>query len=165
MKNLLILRHAKSSWANMYMSDFERPLNPRGQGDAPRMGQLLKDEGLVPDQIISSSANRALTTAELVALAADFVGDFQSTRRFYLADPETYIDYVRAEGNDNHQTVMVVGHNPGMEDLVTELTGWTGRFTTANLAHVVLPIDSWRDLRWGISGELKRLWRPKELRR
>lgn len=163
MKNLLILRHAKSSWANMYLSDYERPLNARGQRDAPRMGKLLKDEGLVPDQIVASSASRALTTAELVALAADFTGDLQTTRQFYLAAPETYLDYLRAKANDDHKTVMVVGHNPGMEDLVTELTGWMGRFTTANLAHVALPIESWRELRWGVEGKLVRLWRPKEL--
>lgn len=147
----------------MYMSDFERPLNARGQRDAPKMGQLLKDKGIVPEQILTSSANRALKTAELVALAADFSGDFQATRRFYLADPETYIDYLRDEAKDMHQTVMVVGHNPGMEDLVTELTGWSGRFTTANLAHVTLPIASWRELRWGVEGRLVYLWRPKEL--
>ena len=68
MKNLLILRHAKSSWANMYMSDFERPLNPRGQGDAPRMGQLLKDEKL---GVVARSGDPAGFARQLEGLLQD----------------------------------------------------------------------------------------------
>ena len=72
MKTLLILRHAKSSWDNTWLSDHERPLNDRGRRDAPRMGRLLRDEELVPDLIITSSAERALSTAEAAALACDY---------------------------------------------------------------------------------------------
>ncbi|MBK6712098.1 MAG: histidine phosphatase family protein [Chloroflexi bacterium] len=68
MKTLLVLRHAKSSWSNDFLSDHQRPLNDRGKQDAPRMGRLLRDEELTPDLIITSSAERALSTAELVAL-------------------------------------------------------------------------------------------------
>ena len=68
MKTLLALRHAKSSWGNANLTDFERPLNKRGQRDAPRMGELLKERDLTPDLIITSSAERALATAEAVAM-------------------------------------------------------------------------------------------------
>ena len=69
MKTLLVLRHAKSSWKNSQMSDHERPLNKRGRRDAPRMGRLLGEEGLVPDLIVSSTAERALETAQEVGLS------------------------------------------------------------------------------------------------
>jgi len=74
MKTLLILRHAKSSWSHPGLSDHDRPLNKRGKRDAPRMGQLLREEGLLPDLIISSSAKRAKTTAERVSNESGYVG-------------------------------------------------------------------------------------------
>lgn len=162
MKTLLIMRHAKSSWSNMNMSDHERPLNGRGKEDAPRMGQLLKDEDLVPDLIISSTANRALSTAEAVALAADFEGELKSTRRFYHAGPETYIEVLQTV-DDAFNCVMVVGHNPGMAEFVDDLTGRPEHFTTANIAHVELPIESWADFTEDTEGTLRNLWRPKEV--
>ncbi len=72
MKTLLVLRHAKSSWGNMQLGDHERPLNKRGKRDAPRMGQLLKQEALTPHLIISSTAERAMQTGELIAITADY---------------------------------------------------------------------------------------------
>ena len=77
MKTLLLLRHAKSSWDNSELADHDRPLNGRGRRDAPRMGQLLAQHDLTPDLIVTSAARRAATTAELVALAAEYGGDIQ----------------------------------------------------------------------------------------
>ena len=162
MKSLLILRHAKSSWGNSYLSDHERPLNGRGKVDAPRMGQLRKEEELIPDLIISSTAERAMATAEAVALACDYEDEIQFTRRFYHADPETYIE-VLGTVSDEHECVMVVGHNPGMQELVAWLTDVDTRFTTANIAHVHLPIQSWQEVNEEVTGELINLWRPKEV--
>ena len=162
MKELLILRHAKSSWANSYLSDHDRPLNARGKQDAPRMGKLLLTEDLVPDLIISSTAERALTTAEAVALASGYEEAITTTRRFYHADPEAYVAVLR-ELPDTLQRVMVVGHNPGMEMLVEELTGAAETMTTANIAYVKLPVDSWADLELDESAVLQAFWRPKEL--
>lgn len=144
------------------MGDHERPLNQRGKQDAPKMGALLKAHDIVPQLIISSTAERALQTAEAAALAADFEGELVTTSAFYLADPEAYLERL-AELPDDITSVMVVGHNPGMEELVAELTGVADRLTTANLVQVALPITHWRDLDEETEGELLNWWRPKEL--
>ena len=137
MKTLLILRHAKSDWSNSQLSDHDRPLNDRGQYDAPRMGAWLKQQDMVPDLIISSTAERALTTAEMVAMGCDFEGELRTTRKFYHAGPPTYIEVLNALP-DSYERVMVVGHNPGMEELVSVLTDKDSRMTTANVAVVEL---------------------------
>jgi phosphohistidine phosphatase len=162
MKTLLILRHAKSSWNNAQLTDYERPLNGRGKQDAPRMGKLLREQDLVPDLIITSSAERALATAEAAALASGYEQEIQATRSFYHADPEAYLDALRRL-DDSLERVMVVGHNPGMEELAEELTGSWEQMPTAALAQVSLPINHWRELEDGTTGELVNLWRPKEL--
>jgi len=162
MRTLLILRHAKSSWDNSNLADHARPLNDRGKTDAPRMGRLLQTEDLVPDLIIASSAERALKTAELVALNCDYENEIKVTRQFYLADPETYLE-VLAGVDERYQRVMVVGHNPGMEELVEELTGESVRMATAALAHVQFNIARWQDLTPGTTAKLQAVWLPKEL--
>ncbi|WP_420643737.1 SixA phosphatase family protein [Candidatus Leptofilum sp.] len=162
MKTLLILRHAKSDWGNSQLSDHDRPLNHRGKYDAPRMGAWIKLQKMVPDLIISSTAERALTTAEMVALAADFEGELRTERKFYLAGPPTYVEILN-ELSDRYERVMVVGHNPGMEELVSLLTDSDRRMTTANVAVVELPIDSWGELTIFADGRLLHHWRPKEL--
>jgi phosphohistidine phosphatase len=162
MKTLLILRHAKSSWANSKMSDHERPLNDRGKEDAPQMGRQLDKEELVPDLIISSSAQRALRTAEFAAISAGYEGEISVIRRLYLADLEDYVEILNGV-KDAHDRVMVVGHNPGMEELVEALGGHYQRMSTAALAHIELPIDSWADMDEATTGRLVNLWRPKEL--
>lgn len=162
MKTLLILRHAKSSWDNAQLTDYERPLTSRGKQDAPLMGKLLREQDLVPDLIITSSAERALATAEAVALASGYEQEIHPTRSFYHADPEAYLDVLR-QLDDSLERVMVVGHNPGMEELVEELTGSWEQMSTAALAQVSLPIDHWRELEDGTTGELVNVWRPKEL--
>lgn len=162
MKTLLILRHGKSSWKNIYLADHDRPLKARGKRDAPRMGRLLKEEGLTPQLIVSSTAERALATAELAALACDYEDEIETTRDFYHAAPEAYIERLRQLPNQIER-VMVVGHNPGMEQLVAELTGEEERFPTAALAQVALPLDHWQKFSEETEGELVNLWRPKEL--
>lgn len=162
MKTLLVVRHAKSSWKDLNLPDHDRPLKKRGKQDAPRMGRLLYDEDLVPDLIISSTALRARWTAELVAEECGYEGEIVLTRDFYHADPE---DYLMGLSNvpDHHGRVMIVGHNPGMQELLWDLTGESVRFTTANIAHIELPISSWRALEEEIEGKLIEVWRPKEL--
>ncbi len=161
-KTLLIMRHAKSDWNNTRLDDHARPLNKRGKQDAPLMGKLLKDEELTPDLIITSTAERALTTAELVALACDFEGELVTTRHFYHADPATYLEMLQGV-DDQYNRVMIVGHNPGMEELLADLTDQAEHFTTANIAHVELPITSWSQLNEDTTGNLLNLWRPKEV--
>lgn len=162
MKTLLILRHAKSSWNNANLADHERPLNKRGKRDAPRMGKLLAEKELTPDLIITSSAERALTTAEQVALSSGYEQEIVVTRQLYHGDPEDYFEVLQEKG-DPHNLVMVVGHNPGMEALVEDLTESYELMPTAALVQVALPIESWSDLAEGVVGELMGMWRPKEL--
>lgn len=162
MKTLLLLRHAKSSWANDRLSDFERPLNDRGRHDAPRIGKLIRQHDLTPDKIISSSAKRAAGTAKLVALDASFDGDIQYTEQLYLAEPATYISLAR-QCDDSIDILMLVGHNPGIEQTVELLTGIEEQMPTAALACIRLPIDRWSELGTGKGYALESLWRPKEL--
>ena len=162
MKTLLVLRHAKSSWNNAGMSDHERPLNKRGKADAPRMGKLIKREELTPDLIISSTANRALMTAERVALAADYEEVIETNRNFYLAPPEVYIHFLNSVPNDKER-VMVVGHNGGVEDLINVLTGTWEQMPTAALAQISLPINDWSELSEETKGKLINHWIPKHL--
>jgi phosphohistidine phosphatase len=162
MKTLLILRHAKSSWKKTELADHDRPLAKRGKRDAPRMGQLLRDEDLLPDLIISSSAKRASITAETVAEESGFEGDLRLDRDLYSFDADAYLEAL-AEVDDIYERTMVVGHNPGLEELLELLTGEYQRLPTAALAQVELPIQSWAELSEETQGELANLWRPKEL--
>jgi phosphohistidine phosphatase len=162
MKTLLVLRHAKSSWKNTNLADHERPLNKRGKLDAPRMGKLLAEKELTPDLIITSSAERALATAETVALHCGYEQEIIVSRQLYHGDPDDYLDVLREKG-ESHERVMVVGHNPGMESLVEDLTGSHERMSTAALVQIQLPIDSWVDFTEEVSGELVEVWRPKEM--
>lgn len=161
MKTLLILRHAKSSWEDRSLSDHDRPLNPRGRRDAPRMGRLLEDEELWPALILSSTASRAATTTQLLAEDQSYAGEIRYLSELYLAGPHDYINTVRRVGGDA-DSLMVVGHNPGLELLVQMMTGDWERMPTAALACIHIPIDDWTDLDT-TGGELAGIWRPKEL--
>jgi phosphohistidine phosphatase len=162
MKTLLILRHAKSSWDEPHLSDHDRPLSKRGKLDAPRMGQLLCEEGLVPDLILSSTACRARATAKSVAGTCGYEKDIQFSRDLFHADVETYL-WILEEIPEEAGCVMIVGHNPGMEELLDFLTGESEWLPTAALAQVELPIQCWRDIDEDVEGELIRIWRPREL--
>jgi phosphohistidine phosphatase len=162
MKTLLVLRHAKSSWDDQALDDHARPLNKRGQRDAPRMGTLVEDYGLIPDVVISSDAVRARLTAEAVAEAAHYAGEILLDPRLYLAGPADILSLLQQVRKDAG-TVMIVGHNPGLETLVEQLTGERHDLPTAALAQIGLPIDQWRDLKPSTRGRLVGLWRPKEL--
>lgn len=161
MKTLLILRHAKSSWDDPGLRDHDRPLSGRGRRDAPRMGRLLVEEDLVPDHILSSTAVRALTTAELAAGAFAADVEIDACRELYLASPHTYVEEVEVRAGD-HDRVMVVGHNPGITALVTLLTGVCEEMPTAALAAVELDIEAWSEL-GGHRGRLTGFWIPKAL--
>jgi phosphohistidine phosphatase len=162
MKTLLLLRHAKSSWKVPGLPDIDRPLNKRGKNDAPRMGKLLKDHGLQPDLIVISSDKRAKKRAAKVAKKAGYDGLIEVTGELYLASPATYLRVLNRV-SDDHQCVMVVGHNPGIEDLLALLTSEGDVMPTAALAHILLPIDHWNQLTPHTRGALEAMWRPKEL--
>ena len=162
MKTLLILRHAKSSWKEKTLADHDRPLNKRGQKDAPRMGWLIAEKNLLPDAVLSSTALRAQTTAEVAMEEADFRGVIEFPPGLYLAPPENYIHALN-EVEDSANRVLVVGHNPGLEELLAQLTDQAEHLPTAALAEVELPIEHWQDLKRTTGGKLLHIWRPKEL--
>lgn len=162
MKTLLVLRHAKSSWSEGGLSDYDRPLNKRGQRDAPRMGKLLAEENLVPDAIVSSSAVRARTTSEAVAVASGFGGEIELVDDLYGSGVGDYVASLAARPDDERR-VLIVGHNPTVEDLIERLTGEDERMPTAALAHITVPIDRWEELAPVNYATLVHVWRPKEL--
>ena len=162
MKTLLLLRHAKSSRKDPTLPDHDRPLNDRGRRDAPRMGLLLAEQNLVPDLIVSSTARRARKTAEKVAEESGYVGAIDAVGALYLAAPETITRAIRVLPEEPAR-VLVVGHNPGLEELLEQVIGRYERLPTAALVHLELQIDRWHDFDAQAGGRLVHLWRPKEL--
>ena len=144
MKTLTLLRHAKSSWKDSSLADHDRPLNKRGERDAPEMGVRLSRSGVRPSLILSSTAVRAWTTAKVVAEAISYPREFlQRDERLYLAGVRTIIDVI-GEQDLGFNSIMVVGHNPGFTDfanyLIPELTP---NVPTCGLVSVDLDIDNW----------------------
>ena len=162
MKTVLILRHAKSSWSKPGLADIDRPLNKRGKQDAPRMGALLDEQDLVPDLILSSPARRARNTAQAVSEHCSFSGEIETVPDFYPGDAYTFIDTLMALP-DEDKNVMIVAHNPGVEELLYALAGESARMPTSALAQVTLPIDTWQELDDDVEGVLENLWRVKEI--
>ena len=161
MKTLLILRHAKSSWSDDSVSDHDRPLNDRGKRDAPRVGELLRELNLVPERILSSTAKRARKTAAKVAKASGFAGEAAELPELYLASPSTYRAALR-NLPDAVASALFVGHNPGLEGLLMELTGRHEHLPTAALAHVELDVSRWSEVDDGTTGRLMGIWRPRD---
>ena len=143
-KTLIIMRHAKSSWDDPDLADYDRPLNERGLRDAPRMAQWLSDAELIPDQVITSAACRASQTASIVANELALESDILETRDLYLSGYDTYLEQVSYLPN-YVETVLVIGHNPTMESLVYLLSGESVSMPTAAIAVIQLPIDTWSD--------------------
>lgn len=156
------MRHGKSSKDDPNLEDQERPLNKRGEKDAPRMGKLLRKENLVPEAILSSPAKRAKDTAVAAAKASKYEGEIQLVPSFYYASPDAFWQAL-INLPDNVQRVMLVGHNPDLEELVHNLTGEMVSMSTAAIAWIELPLDHWKDFEPGLTGKLVKVWRPKEL--
>ena len=165
-KTLLILRHAKSSWNEPDLPDRDRPLNKRGKRDAPRMGEFLKEMDLVPDLIISSTAKRARDTAKAVAKYSKYRRQIILNNSLYGADHDDYLIALRLIP-DQFDKVLIVGHNPTLEELVSSSSGKAQRMPTCALALVELDdaIKSWSNIGSRIEGRLVNVWRPRELGR
>ena len=161
MKRLLILRHAKSSWADSSITDWQRPLNERGLRDAPRAGDWLRDRSLMPDVIITSDAVRARSTTEIVANAAGYRQEIVVEPSLYHAKPEDMLAVLNGVQDQAALTVMIVGHNPGLEDLVQQLTGEHHSLPTAALVHISLSIDRWSELDSATAASVVDTWQPR----
>lgn len=162
MKTLLLLRHAKSSWDDVALRDFERPLADRGKRDAPRMGEELKLRAPLPDLIISSPAARARQTTQAVVEAGGLTARLEFNDSIYGATSAELMRLIRRL-EDGVNCALMVGHNPGFEELVSRLTGSDERMPTAALACIEFQIDHWNDLEDGV-GRLIWLLTPKRLK-
>jgi phosphohistidine phosphatase len=162
MKTLLLLRHAKSSWKDHDLDDHDRPLNKRGKRDAPRIGQLLREEGLIPEFIVASTAKRARKTAEHVIGESGYRGETRITGELYLVGGEQ-LRGVAAGLPEPQGSVLLIGHNPGLEELLESLIGTYTPLSTAALAHIELEIDRWAQVAERPAARLVKVWQPREL--
>lgn len=160
MKTLFVLRHAKSSWDDTDLADFDRPLNPRGLNAARFIGQLIFERNLQPQIIISSPAKRAKQTAILVKEIAEIKTPVIFDERIYEASSLSLFNLV-CGFNDKYESVLLIGHNPGLEDLVRVLTRQIVVMPTAALSKINLGIESWSKVSVG-GGTLEFIIRPKE---
>jgi phosphohistidine phosphatase len=170
MLTLSLLRHAKSSWSDPRLKDFERPLNDRGETAAPRMGAFMARRGLAPDLILCSTAVRARQTLNLALPHLKGAPAVTYEDALYLASSATMLKRLHRIGAEVRHT-MIVGHDPGMHALAMELAG-SGRsddlgrlaekFPTAGLAVIVFDVDAWSEVHWG-GGRLKLFTAPKRL--
>lgn len=142
---LYLARHAKSSWRAPTLSDRDRPLNKRGRADAPGMGKRLKAKSAYPDLIITSPANRAQSTAALIATELDFpVADIRVDENIYGAHPSALISLLQDLDNQ-FERVMLVGHNPEMTDLVNHLAGYCiDNLPTCAIVTLEFATDVWQ---------------------
>jgi phosphohistidine phosphatase len=161
MKTLLLLRHAKSSWKDTSIEDHERRLKKRGRKEARKIGRLLAAENLMPDLIVSSVARRCRQTAEQVIRESDYRGEVRFTPELYEADAAKLREAV-CKLSDQVARVIVIGHNPGVEEFLEPLVGAHTPLSTGALAHVELPIESWADLSSETRGNLIKVWEPRE---
>ena len=161
MKTLLLLRHAKSSWKVPDQPDFERPLNARGERAAPLMGRYLRRQRIEPSLILCSPAERARQTAALFAGAARLGCELRYDERIYEASAQRLLE-VFAQADEGADTVLLVGHNPGLEELLLLLTGEVRLMPTAALAKIDLAVDKWGKVKEQ-AGRLDWLVRPKDL--
>lgn len=171
MKLLGLFRHAKSDWHDRAARDFDRPLNERGRKGAALMGRYIDGHGARWERVISSPAVRAAQTIELAAEAAGRTVPVEWDRRVYLASSVTLADLLR-EVAEPTKSVLLIGHNPGLEDLIFDLVPDDGssplrevveeKFPTAAFAVLELDIERWEDLDDGCA-RLVHLMRPRDL--
>lgn len=150
MKYLLVIRHAKSSWTNDLLSDFDRPLSDRGNSDAPMMAKRILEKDVVLDAIISSTANRAFSTATHFAKVFGIKKtDIISFDKLYHAPPHIFYEVIK-NLDDSFNCVAIVSHNPGITEFVNELTETKiDDMPTCGIFAVEVAIKSWKDFAQG----------------
>lgn len=162
MKDLIIARHAKSSWKFADIPDFDRPLNQRGNRDAPFMGKLLGKMNIKPEIIISSPANRAISTAQALAHELNYpLENIAAEKKMYEASEKDIMETV--SGIDNKYNIaLLVGHNPALTYFVERLTDESiGNMPTCGIVYINLHIDNWVEISRGI-GKIKFFEFPKK---
>lgn len=162
MKTLLLLRHAKSSWQDSSLPDHDRPLKQRGIKTARRMGRLIRQQRLAPEVILCSTAVRAVDTLRLVLEEAAIPTSVEYRQNLYHCSPDEFLATLQGV-NSEVGCVMLVGHNPGLEEWLQHLTGKAELMPTGALARIDLNLENWSVLDGNVAGHLVQLWRPREL--
>lgn len=146
MKKLFLIRHGKSSWKNLSLDDFDRPLNKRGKNDAPLMGSILHQLGIIPDLIVASPAYRAKKTAEAIAHEVHydkheihFYEDLYEASSDNITDTIKYLD-------DEYDTVFLVGHNPSLNFFAEEYLGFDENIPTCGIVELEFDCECWQDI-------------------
>jgi len=162
MKRLYLVRHAKSSWANHLLSDFERPLSNRGKRDAPKIGEVLKSKKVEPDLIISSTAKRALSTAKIILNILDYPNEnITESSKVYEATTQNLLNVIN-DIDDKNGSAMLFGHNPGFTVLANLLGDkYIDNMPTCAVAEFELNVNSWKDVQ-SDSGKLVGYEYPKK---
>ena len=161
MKRIYLMRHAEAGWGGPSPADLDRPLNERGLSVAAFMGRYVSEHGHSPGALISSPARRAKETATLVKENAGFASEIRFDARIYEASANALCE-VASELDDAVASAMIVGHNPGMEDLIRYLTGRIEPMPTAAIAAIDLDITSWCRIDH-LAGALVTVIRPSSL--
>lgn len=145
MKKLFLIRHAKSSWKDDSLSDFERPLNKRGKSNAPFMGDKLKDANILPDIIISSPAIRAKSTAEIIAKKLKYSKKIVYQKEIYEIG-ESAINKILKKLDDKNSVAFLFGHNPDLNILAEEYGGFDENIPTCGVVELSFDCERWRDI-------------------
>lgn len=146
MKKIILIRHAKSAWDNPWLSDHDRPLSERGLRDAPKMAKHLKKRNINPEIILCSTAKRAVQTAQIIAKEFEFPEDkIIFEENLYHAQPNIILKYIHHQ-KDSKNTMLVIGHNPGFNELITHLGGKLENLPTSGQFGFKLKAEKWNDL-------------------
>ena len=160
-RTLYLLRHAKSSWKDASLRDFDRPLKSRGREAAKQIGKRLASEKPQPVLVVCSPAARTRETAEIVLKHSNLKADVHFAQRIYEASLRDLL-HVVSDIPDDKEVVMMIGHNPGFEELVSFLSGEYRRMPTCALAKIRLDVGTWKGIKAG-EGMLAWFITPKEL--
>ena len=158
MKTLILMRHAKATWDHDQWADFDRPLNPHGEADAPRMGRRLIQADLKPDLILCSSARRTTQTADLVAAELRSPDLIQHKPELYLCPVSVWEDLIHRLP-ETWNCVLCIGHNNGLEDLVSHLQRRRTAMPTAGMA--IVSLGSWHGFDRSEKPEQIEVWHPE----
>jgi phosphohistidine phosphatase len=142
MKKLYLIRHAKSSWKNLEIDDFYRPLNKRGELNAPFMAEKLKERGVIPDLILSSPALRAKKTAKILSKKILSKKRVTYIQNIYEAYSSELLEILKTV-DDKHTTLFLVGHNPGVNDLAEYFVDFYDNIPTCGIVEIEFSCKKW----------------------
>lgn len=145
MKKLYIIRHAKSSWRDESVDDFDRPLNKRGKANAPFLGSKFKNRDVIPDMILSSPALRAMTTTQMMAKEMKYHKEIVYDKDIYESSVDT-LKKILAKVDDSCSVLFLVGHNPSLNMLAAEYVSFHENIPTCGVVEIDFECDKWADI-------------------